>query len=300
MLAVNRVKAWKRPVGALVALILMISVTGCNQARTESIRHMNQGVESFQHGNLSKAISHLEDAVKADPVNDQAWYYMGLIQYQRMNAPEKGATNLRKAIEINGENHEYHYHLGNLLSREKDWVGAINAFEKALSKKRDHAESHYRLARALEMEGKFDRAQEAYGDAIRNRPRFAEAYNALGNLYVRFEKYPQAIQVFKNASENIPREPINYNDLGLVYARQNRNAEAIQQFKKALEIKPSYASAVFNLGMAYANNGEDKQALKYLKAYLSRRSAADDPVRVGTAQAMATRLEAKVSGGAPQ
>ncbi|MFN3201893.1 MAG: tetratricopeptide repeat protein [Bradymonadia bacterium] len=296
----NRVKAWSRWLPVALSFTLLVTVSGCNQARTESIRHMNKGVERFQRGDIAKAVSHLEDAVKSDPTNDKAFYYMGLIQYQRMNVPEKGADNLKKAIKINGEDHQYHYHLGNLLSRQKSWVPAINAFEKALAKKPDHAESHYRLARALEMEGKFDRAQEAYGSAIRSRPRFPEAYNALGNLYVRFEKYPQAIQVFKNAIENVPRESINHNDLGLVYARQNRNAEAIQQFKKALEIKPSYASAVFNLGVAYANNGEDEQALKFLRAYLSRRSAADDPVRVGTAQAMATRLEAKVKGGAPQ
>ena len=276
---------------AWVALVLLALCASCNQERNESIRLMNRGLEYVERGDMGKAVTFLDKASQADETNDRAFFYLGMIQYQKLGLVDKAEFNLRKAIDLNNEDYEYHYHLGSLLSKTRKWVAAINAFEAALQLKPDHSQSHYRLARALEIEAQFDRAQAEYVEAIKANPRFPEAYNALGNLYVRFEKYAHAIQVFKNGIENNPKEPTNYNDLGLVYSKQKRYDEAILQFQHALERKRSYVGAMFNLGMAYAHNEDKSSAVKHLEGYLSRQSSGEDPSRVQAAQEMIYKLQ---------
>ena len=281
---------------AMVCFVVVALVAACNQARNESIRLMNRGLEAYQRGDIGTAVQLLEDASKADETHDRVFYYLGLIQFQKMELLDRAEFNLKRAIDLNSDDHDYHYQLGSLYARQRKWVPAINAFESALAVKVDHSESHFRLARALEAEARFDRAQTEYIEAIKLNPRFPEAYNHLGNLYFRFEKYAHAIQVFKNAIENNPDEPTNHNDLGLVYSQQKRYDEAIRQFAAALKLKRGYVGAMFNLGMAYAHNDNPEKAVEYLEQYLSRQTLSEDPARVDAAQEMIVKLERSDDG----
>jgi superkiller protein 3 len=291
---VNRLCALIGP--TFLAAVLVLS-SGCNLERNESIQVMNEGIELYKKGHTELALERLDKATKTDPTNAQAWFYWGMVSYRGGTTSPEAVAHLRKAIELDGDNFEYHYHLGSALAQQGDWVGSINAFEMAIQRKPDHAESHYRLGQALEQQAKFDRAQEAYQSAIKLKPHFPEAYNALGNLYVRFEKYPQAIQVFKNAIENNPNAAENYQDLGVVYQAQKRYDEAIKQFEAAIKLKPTLSAAVFNLAMAYAANDDKQAAVDHLKRYLASRPPAEDPLRVQTAQETLARLEAPPSVG---
>lgn len=275
----------------LIALGCVPSMSGCNLERNESVRMMNKGIGAYRGKRTGEALKLLQQAVDKDPTNQQAFRVLGMIQYQRVADLKSGETNLRKAIQLKPDDYDAQYHLGALLMEKKEWRPASSAFEAAIKIKPDHAESHLRLGRAQEILEKYDRAQEAYRESIKANPRRPEAYNALGSLYMRFEKYPQAAQVLKNAIENNPEYAPNYRDLGLVYKEQQRFPDAIRQLEKARLLDPGNATVLFNLGMTYISAKDGAKALDNLRAYLSRRTAREDPIRVSTARDIIARLE---------
>ncbi len=275
-----------------VFLAAPLTLGGCNQDQNESIRLMNKGIGYYKRDRIPEAIEAFAMAGQKDPGNDRAFYYQGLLEYQVNGHLAEGQKLISRAIEINADNYEYHYHLGTALCRREEWASAIGALEKAIKLKPDHAESYLRLGIALENKGLYDRAQEAYVDAIKADPRLPEAYNALGNLYRRFDQMTHAAQVFRNGIENNPGFAANFHDLGLVYQAQKRFVDAVQQFEKAQQLDPGNAGALFNLGMTYAANDDKQKAISQLKIYLSRRTAAEDPIRIQIAQDMISRLEA--------
>ena len=269
-----------------------LAAAGCNQARNDSIRMMNEGLKLFRNQKIHKAVEALAQAVKTDPTNDRAHYYEGMIRYQKLGDSERGEKLLRRAVELNGDDPDYHYHLGAVLaglSRDRE---AIDQFDQAVALKADHAEAHLRRGRSLERLEKYDDAQAAYREAVKSDPRLPEAYNALGMLYFRFEKYAHAAQVLRNAVENVPDFAQNYHDLGLVYQAQKRYDDAVVQFTRSMGLDPGQPAALFNLGMTYAANDNPVEALKALKQYLVQKSAAEDKVRSQTARDVVARIEA--------
>ena len=282
---------------ALLWSALLLLATGCNQHRNESIRLMNQGIAAAKRDKATAAVDFLGQATLKDPKNHKAFFYKGLVQYQKLGELAKGEADLRRAIEIDATDLDYHYHLGLVLLGKKEWVQAVDAFEHAIKLQADHSESHIRLGVALEHLEKFDRAQESYHQAVKLDPRRPEGYNSLGNLYRRFEKLSHAAQVFKNGIENNPTFARNYADLGVVYQALKRYDDAIAQFRKALELDRGDSGILFNLGMAYLSSDDRSAALRHLKRYLSHKNAGEDPIRIRVAQNMIARLEA---GQTPQ
>jgi tetratricopeptide (TPR) repeat protein len=278
-----------------LALLVAALLGACNQERNESIRLMNKGLGLFKQNKLTEALHQLDEAGRIDPSNERAFFYKGLIAYQKLGRLDEGEQAIRRAIEINGGDAEFRYHLGTILAKKGEWRAAISELEQGIKVDPEHAESHLRLGISLERTEQYDRAQSSYVQAIKLNPRLPEAYNALGNLYRRFDQISHAAQVFRNGVENNPAFSLNYHDLGLVYQAQKRFTDAIRQFKRAQTLDPGNAGALFNLGMTYAANDDPAAAIKELKVYLSRRTAAEDGLRVQIAQDTITRLEASAN-----
>lgn len=278
-----------------IAVLFMLGgpLAACNQERNESIRLMNEGIRLYRNQRVDRAAKLLADAVKTDPTNDRAHYFEGMIRFQKFGDAPKAEELLRKAIELNNDDADYHYQLGAVLAATERHPEAVDQFEQTLKLKPDHAEAQLRLGRSLETLERFDAAQVAYREAVKGNPRLPEAYNALGMLYFRFEQYAHAAQVLKNAVENIPDFAQNYHDLGLVYQAQHRFDDAVAQFKHAMDLEPGQASAMFNLGMTYLAQNNSSQALLMLKRYQMLKTATEDTVRAQTARDIVMRLEAE-------
>jgi tetratricopeptide (TPR) repeat protein len=276
-----------------------VVVLGCNLERNKSDKLVNEAVRTFKAGDTAGAIVQFNEAVTIDPSNDAAFYQRGLLRAERASQPEEAARDFEKAIELNPEVAQYHYHLGKVQGRLKRWPQAINAFSKAIEKNPAMGESHFELGVALQNQAQFDRAQEEFIQAIKLKPRFGQPYQALGNLYARFEKYPQAIQVFKNGIENNPEFPELHHDLAVIYKNQQRYDDAIAAFQAAIKLKPTFTNALFNLGIAYFENDNAEQAIHHLRLFLARRANDEEPLRVRTAEDTIAKLEYKAANPTP-
>ena len=120
-----------------------------------------------------------------------------------------------------------------LLKNQSNLVGAIEAYEKAVSIKPNYAEAYNNMGVALKNQSNLVGAIEAYEKAVSIKPDYAEAYYNMGNALKDEDKLPDAIEAFNNA----------------------------------ISIKPDYAEAYHNLSSIKKYTEEDQHFLQIKKLY---------------------------------
>ncbi len=266
---------------------------GCNRARNLSIEKMNQGIRQTRDKQFRSALESFAEAAALDPSHSKPLYYRGMVEFQKLDHVDQAEVDLRKAVQLDPDEGEYHYLLGQVLERKDDHTGAVVEFTEASKCSPDHGESQLRLGMSLEKIGRIDDAQAAYRQAILVNPYLPEAYNMLGNLYARYEKNDHAAQVLEQGIKHNGSFAANYRELGMVYQTQKRYGEAAQQFEKAILLDPSHPGDFFNLGMTYASNNDAPNAIKNLRLFLQRGNTPENLMRLQIAQDTIDKLEGK-------
>ncbi len=90
------------------------------------------GAACFRNGEYDKARVHFEEAVELEPANMLSVYNLALTQL-RLGEPEKAAANLREVVRQQPNHADAHAHLGEALTRLKDYAAARQAYQDALA-----------------------------------------------------------------------------------------------------------------------------------------------------------------------
>ncbi len=193
------------------------------------------GVVCYKQGQIEKAISCFNTAIKINREYVDAWYNLGVV-YKKQGQIERAIEYYNTAIQINPKE--------------------IRALDN--------------LAIIYEEQGKIEKALEYSTKSISIDPNNANGWNNCGHLYERKRQFKEAITCFKKAIKINPKYVEAYYNLGVVYeynaqgkryesgARLN---EAIKHYEKALRIDPKYALAQYNLGWIYIKQNQIKNAL---------------------------------------
>jgi len=191
-------------------------------------------------GNLDRAISALNDAVKTDPR-----FALGYAQ-------------LAEAFRVKyGQD------------RNLKWLDEAAANGQKAAELDDHLPAVYvTLARTHDATGKHDLALQEFQHALQINPHDVNALAGLAGTYERIGRVADAEATFQKAAALRPDFWDGYNMLGMFYTRQGKNQEAVTQFQHVIELTPDNAPAYLNLGAVYLNMGDPKvqplaeQALK--------------------------------------
>ncbi len=105
-------------------------------------------------------------------------YHRLAVVHKEMGEEEKSAKEFKKAYEA-------YCKLGNYLIRKGSYLGAIEAYNRAISIYPDKSEPHYKLGIAYYMVGEYESAISEYNKALINRPK-SFAINA--NLALAYER----------------------------------------------------------------------------------------------------------------
>ncbi|HWR14054.1 MAG TPA: protein kinase [Terriglobales bacterium] len=191
-------------------------------------------------GNVEKATSSFEAAVKSDPKFALAYAGLGdayWIKYRLGKDPkwiEQGLVNAKQALELNGG------------------LAAV----------------HVTLGRNYWAKGDQQLAQNEFGQALRMDPLDADAHIGLGSVYEKQGRAADAEAELRKATDLRPDYWIAHNELGTFYRRQGRNNESAQQLRAALEVVPDNAGVHTNLALALRGLGQEKEAEAELKRAL--------------------------------
>ena len=165
-----------------------------------------------------------------------------------------------------------YYNRGLELIRTENYLGAVEAFKKALQIDPSREEAYDALGTTYLTDlAQTTEAIEAFQTVIQLVPNHARAHQMLGVAYFRQNAYPKAIRALRRAIELEPTNLDNsyhpYYDLGMVYMKQSKFDDAIQLFERAIQLNREHIRAYYSLGTAYIRIGNVEKGLEQIKKY---------------------------------
>ena len=213
-----------------------LSVTSNND-----FAHNNLGFLYLRRGELDKAISHFETALKIRSGNSQTRY------------------NLGTAL--------VHTNLANALTREGKPEEAVMHYEEAVKLRPDYGDAYYNFGSVLFQQGRIDDAIAQWQKALAIQPDDAQAHTSLGNAFLQKGWPEKAIVHYQKALEIDPGEVKARNNLAWVLATSSdasiRNgAMAVSLAAQAVEISGGNDAIFFRtLAASYGECGKFADAI---------------------------------------
>jgi len=135
-----------------------------------------RGIELYRQKNFVAATQLLKNAVKENPADEQAWYYLGLTLTQQPKELKSATKAFEKAIKLKPNFAAAHTGLSYVLLRRNKFSEALREAQTALKIEPGIANAHYIVGVVRLSELAFDDALAAANEAIRLNPRLAAAY----------------------------------------------------------------------------------------------------------------------------
>ena len=182
---------------------------------------LNAGNKSYKRGDLSKATSYYEKALKFDPNFYLAYFQLGVLQ-----------------------------------KKQGQSQAAIRSLNKVLEIKPDHDKTWFTLGTAYETDGKLDMAVEHYQKAIDINPGYTKAYGNMGKILTEKQEYKKAEDILKTVMQIDSDYADGYMRLGLLYIEQEKFQEATDNLEKSVAIDKNDFNKYYNLASAYNQIGK--------------------------------------------
>ena len=205
------------------------------------VAHNNLGFLCVHRGELDKAISHFEAALKIRSNKVQTHYNLGSAFV---------ATNL-----------------GNALARKGQFDEAIVHYQEAIKLQPDYADAYYNLGHALLAKGRVDEAISQWEKALAIQPADADAQTSLANALLQRGSLREAITHYEKALELAPQDANPRNNIAWVLATSSDasirdGARAVSLAQEAVELsggkEPNFLRT---LAAAYAESKRFSEAI---------------------------------------
>ena len=234
------------------------------QGRHCFIRYTPEGMRA--------SIAFFEQAVARDP--DYALAYVGIalaygelgetgaLRPEETYAPAKAA--LARALALDGDLAEAHSTLAVLaIVCDFDWVGAEQAYQRALELNPNSADTYNYYGRMLSALGRQDEAIVAQQRARELDP-LAHPTD-LATALLRAGRYAEAIDAVQGSLDYGPNLARAHSALGWAMLRLGRTEEGVGELAKAVALSPGDTAWLSQLGQAYGEAGRNAEAREVLR-----------------------------------
>ena len=186
-------------------------------------------------------------AIDRAPGNASAWNLLGEI----LNAADPAAaeTAWRHALELEPENPEALFHLGNRHRERGESDAAISHYERALTESPGHPGVLNNLGLALEASGQSERAEGCYREVLAAQSQHADALANLANLLQRRKRYQEAALAYEKAIAVRRDFPVRFwISRGVTLGELGALADAEASFREAARLDPEQARVQVDIG----------------------------------------------------
>jgi len=183
-----------------------------NQWPQNDRAHMSVGNNYFQQGDLERAKTAYETAIKSNPSYDKPYYALATVYFQK-NDLAGTRDNLRQALAINPNLVEANYLMGLTYLKDQQPQEARTFFARCVAAVPTFSQAHYQLGLLDFSDGKLSDAAEHFAVTVHEDPRnvaarynFATALANMGRLkeaLVQFEETVTLDASFQDARERV-------------------------------------------------------------------------------------------------
>jgi tetratricopeptide (TPR) repeat protein len=121
---------------------------------------------------------------------------MGLVSSRSHAEPSGPAVQDRRQSPLSADA-ENEYNRGIRARLAKDWAGAVEAFQAAITLRPAFPEAWNELGYAFRNQGRYPESLDAYDEALRLKPDFPEALEYLGEAYAKMGRLDDARRVLQ-------------------------------------------------------------------------------------------------------
>jgi Flp pilus assembly protein TadD len=205
------------------------------------VAHNNLGYLCADRGELDKAISHFETALRIRSSKRDPHYSVGSAFVQ---------VNLADALSRKGQPDEAMVH-----------------YEEAIKLQPNYADAYFNRGNILFAEGRIDEAMADWEKTLQIRPDDADAHTCLGNALLRRGSVKEAITQYENAIALAPEDPHSRINMAWVLATApdasiRDGIKAVEFAQQAMELSggndPKFLRT---LAAAYAESGRFSEAI---------------------------------------
>ena len=257
-------------------------------------QYLQVGDVLFELGQIKAAVHCYRGAIRTQPNFSAAYHQLAkLLRSQgdldmseavlrRLASVNSDPTTLTKAL-ANSQNSQQQalklHQQGEALQKEKDWEGAIAAYQKAIELNPTVSWSHHNLGDCYKKRGNWASAAAAYQTAIKLKSDFAWSYYSLAEVCEALEDWTSAAthyrQVLELDKENVqvpprlvtvlrqliaaePRNIRHYQETAELMVIQGDTDSAIATYQMALQIRPDEATIALALSKLIAQQDPDR------------------------------------------
>src|SRR5215472_11141386 len=147
---------------------------------------------AFASGHSAEAAASLRHLLQANPADIDAWNLLG--ECLKANDPRAASEAWWRTLELDPDNAEASFHLGNLNLEGGRHAAALIHYERTLRGAPDHVSALNNVGLCHKALGAIDRAEQSFRAALAVEPSQPEALVNLANLLFAREQYTETIE----------------------------------------------------------------------------------------------------------
>jgi len=163
----------------------------------------------------------------------------------------------------------------NLLFDQKNYQGAIDAFNAMLVKNPDLYIMYRNIGNSYFAMEQYDKAVEAYQKVLEKEADNAEMIIAVGNCYANKNETDKAMEWYNKIDMTKIKDSTVLLNMGIAYLNLQQNDTALKYFKQALAINPNDLDVLYRLGIQYIATNAKDEAIACFENFL--KIGPDDP-----------------------
>jgi superkiller protein 3 len=219
--------------------------------------------EAFvEQGDIPKAYSKFEEALKLAPEDPQLYNRLGILEMAR-GKPAKALIHFTGACQLAPDVSRYHMRLGDSLQRLEKYEEAIQAYARSLDLEPKNAPAWNNRGFANFNINRWNEALRCYDESMRSDPSYAVAWYNYGYTLQLSGRLNDSKDYYQRAVELDPDDKIAWNNLANVHYNQGHYERSIEIYKKSIELDSNYVIAINNIGNALDHLHKYEESIPY-------------------------------------
>jgi tetratricopeptide (TPR) repeat protein len=218
---------------------------------------MSEAIGHFQANRLREADALCRRMAEAEPGIAEIFNLWAAVVLQG-GQPDAAAQLLAHAIELKGDQREYHHNLGNILRDLGRLDEAASCFRAALRLAPQAADSCFELGLTLLAMGRPQEAARCFKALISVAPEVTDGHFRLGYCQLQTGANRDAIGNFHHALRCQPDLSDAHTNLAVMLREEGEIGAALESFRKSAVLRPDDPFILSNLGSVLKEMNEQE------------------------------------------